>query len=91
MIKFVKRLRFLFNVRRSVPFLVDFFRSRDVSLAKKGLSVGVVAFYFWLPMDVIPDVFLILGVVDDLAVFTFILQMMVKMAPEELQKRYHIS
>jgi uncharacterized membrane protein YkvA (DUF1232 family) len=91
MIRFAKRVRFLFNFRRSVPFLVDFFRSRDVSLAKKGLSVGLVAFYFWLPMDVIPDVFLLLGIVDDLAVFTFILQLIIKMAPEELQKRYELK
>ncbi|WP_309137599.1 DUF1232 domain-containing protein [Rossellomorea sp. SC111] len=55
---------------------------------KKGLSVGLVAFYFWLPVDLIPDMFLLLGIVDDLAVFTFILQLMVKLAPEELQKKY---
>ncbi|PFG06159.1 uncharacterized protein DUF1232 [Bacillus sp. es.034] len=91
MIRFLKRVRFLFNVRRSVPFLVDFFRSRDVSAVKKGLSVGLVAFYIWLPLDVIPDVFLLLGIVDDLAVFTFILQLMVKMAPEELQKKYELK
>ncbi|PFA62101.1 hypothetical protein CN378_21000 [Bacillus sp. AFS015802] len=91
MVRFVKRVRFLFNVRRSVPFLVDFFRSGDVSFVKKGLSVGLVAFYFWLPLDLIPDVFLLLGIVDDLAVFTFILQLMVKMAPEELQKRYELT
>ncbi|MCC5800648.1 YkvA family protein [Rossellomorea vietnamensis] len=91
MIRFVKRVRFLFNVRRSVPFLVDFFRSSDVSAVKKGLSVGVVAFYIWLPLDLIPDVFLLLGIVDDLAVFTFILQLMVKMAPLELQKKYELK
>lgn len=91
MVRFVKRVRFLFNVRRSIPFLVDFFRSGDVPLLKKGLSVGLVAFYFWLPLDLIPDVFLLLGIVDDLAVFTFILQLMVKMAPEELQKRYELT
>ncbi len=71
--------------------MVDFFRSRDVSPVKKGLSVGLVAFYFWLPLDLIPDVLVLLGVVDDLAVFTFILQLIVKMAPEELQRRYELT
>ena len=91
MMRFWKRVRFLFNVRKSVPFLVDFFRSRDVSFVKKGLSVGLMIFYFLLPMDVIPDVFFVLGIVDDVAVFAFILQFIVKMAPEELQKRYEIT
>ncbi|MEI2663355.1 DUF1232 domain-containing protein [Rossellomorea sp. LJF3] len=53
--------------------------------------MGLVVFYIWLPLDVIPDVFLLLGIVDDLAVFTFILQLMVKMAPLELQKKYELK
>ncbi len=90
MMRFVKRVRFVLNVRRSVPFLVDFFRSRDVAVWKKVLSVGLVGFYFWLPLDLIPDVFLIFGIVDDLAVFAFMLQLIVKMAPLELQNRYEL-
>ncbi|WRP04808.1 DUF1232 domain-containing protein [Rossellomorea aquimaris] len=91
MMRFVKRVRFLFNVRRSVPFLVDFFRSKEVSLFKKLLSVGMVAVYFWLPFDLIPDVFILFGIVDDLAVFAFVLQLIVKMAPGELQHRYELK
>ena len=91
MLRFWKRVRFLFNVRKSVPFLVGFFRSRDVSFVKKGWTLGLVVIYFLLPMDAIPDVFLVLGIVDDVAVFAFILQLIVKMAPEELQKRYELT
>ncbi|MDT9024395.1 MULTISPECIES: YkvA family protein [Rossellomorea] len=91
MMRFMKRVRFLFNVRRSVPFLVDFFRSKEVSLFKKGLSVALVGGYFWLPFDLIPDVFILFGIVDDLAVFAFVLQLIVKMAPEELQHRYELK
>ncbi|MFC7783810.1 YkvA family protein [Rossellomorea sp. GCM10028870] len=91
MMKFVKRVRFLFNVRRSVPFLVDFFRSKEVSLFKKVFSIGLVAGYFWVPFDLIPDVFILFGIVDDLAVFAFVLQLIVKMAPEELQHRYELK
>ncbi|TMU86982.1 DUF1232 domain-containing protein [Bacillus sp. BHET2] len=91
MMRFVKRVRFVLNVRRSVPFLVHFFRSRDVAVWKKVLSVGLVGFYFWLPLDLIPDVFLIFGIVDDLAVYAFMLQLIVKMAPLELQNRYELK
>ncbi|MGM0854183.1 MAG: YkvA family protein [Bacillota bacterium] len=86
--RFMKRVRFLFNIRKSVPFLVDFFRSKEVSVFKKVLSIGIVAVYFWLPFDLIPDVFVLFGIVDDIAVFTFVLQLIVKMAPEELKNRY---
>jgi uncharacterized membrane protein YkvA (DUF1232 family) len=88
MMRFMKRVRFLFNIRKSVPFLVDFFRSKEVSVFKKVLTLGIVAVYFWLPFDLIPDVFVLFGIVDDIAVFTFVLQLIVKMAPEELKNRY---
>ncbi|MGD6956011.1 YkvA family protein [Rossellomorea aquimaris] len=68
--------------------MVDFFRSKEVSVFKKVLSLGIVAVYFWLPFDLIPDVFVLFGIVDDIAVFTFVLQLIVKMAPEELKNRY---
>ncbi|UII58509.1 DUF1232 domain-containing protein (plasmid) [Cytobacillus spongiae] len=89
--RFLKRMKFLMNFRKSFPFLVDFFRSGEVSLVKKILAVGLVGFYIWLPLDLIPDVFLFFGIVDDLAVFTFILQLMVKMAPLELQNKYGLT
>lgn len=88
MMRFMKRVRFLFNIRKSVPFLVDFFRSKEVPVFKKVLSIGIVTVYFWLPFDLIPDVFVLFGIVDDIAVFTFVLQLIVKMAPEELRYRY---
>ncbi|MGE6752533.1 YkvA family protein [Rossellomorea sp. NPDC071047] len=88
MMRFIKRLRFLFNIRKSVPFMVDFFRSKEVSFIKKVLSIGIVVVYFWLPFDLIPDVFVLFGIIDDVAVFTFVLQLIVKMAPEELKNRY---
>lgn len=68
--------------------MVDFFRSKEVSFIKKVLSIGIVVVYFWLPFDLIPDVFVLFGIVDDVAVFTFVLQLIVKMAPEELKNRY---
>ncbi|BCB04264.1 YkvA family protein [Bacillus sp. KH172YL63] len=91
MMKFIKRVKFLLNIRRSVPFLVEFFRSRDVVLWKKLLSIGLVVFYFWLPLDVIPDVLVLVGIVDDLAVFGLMVQLIVKMAPLEMKERYRLT
>ncbi|MCA0972597.1 DUF1232 domain-containing protein [Halobacillus litoralis] len=91
MIKFWRRIKFIFNVRKSIPFLNQFFRSKEVSLDKKLLSVGFLIFYLLFPWDVIPDFLVFLGIVDDLAVFTFILQLMVKMAPESLKEQYHLE
>lgn len=91
MLKFVKRLRFLFNIRKSVPFLVEYFRSREVSPLKKVVSIGLGIGYLLFPLDIIPDVLVFFGIVDDVAVFTFILQLIVKLAPEELKERYDIK
>ena len=89
--KLLKRFKFLVNFRKSVPFLVDFFRSKDVSIVKKVTSIGLILGYFILPFDLIPDVLVFFGIVDDVAVFAFMLQLIVKLAPEKLKKRYEIK
>ncbi|WP_064093242.1 YkvA family protein [Rossellomorea aquimaris] len=89
--KLLKRFKFLVNVRKSVPFLVEFFRSKDISIVKKVLSIGLILGYFILPLDLIPDVLVLFGIIDDVAVFAFILQLIVKLAPEKLKERYEIK
>ncbi|CDQ21539.1 Protein of unknown function [Halobacillus karajensis] len=90
MIRLWRRIKFLFNVRKSVPFLVQFFKSREVSKSKKWVSVLLLLAYLLFPWDVIPDFLVFLGLVDDLAVFTYIMQWMIKMAPEELKQEYRV-
>lgn len=90
MIRLWRRVKFLFNVRKSVPFLVRFFKSKDVSAGKKWFSVVLLVAYLLFPWDVIPDFLVFFGLVDDLAVFTYIIQWMVKMAPADLQKEYRV-
>lgn len=90
MIRFWRRIKFLFNVRKSVPFIIRFFQSRQVSMKKKWISVLLLAAYLVFPWDLIPDVLVFFGIVDDLAVFTYILQWMVKMAPESLQDEFRV-
>ncbi|WP_456274490.1 YkvA family protein [Bacillus sp. AK031] len=91
MAKFLKRLRFLFNIRRSIPFLVAFFKSSSVKGTKKFLSVALIIGYILLPFDIIPDWLVIFGIVDDIAVFTLILQQIIKMAPDELKDKYDVK
>lgn len=90
MIKLWRRIKFVFNIRKSVPFLLRFFRSKEVTKEKKWLSVLFLIGYLLFPWDVIPDFLVFFGIIDDLAVFTFILQLMVKMAPESLKEDYHL-
>ncbi|MBA2176748.1 DUF1232 domain-containing protein [Halobacillus locisalis] len=91
MIKLWKRIKFVFNVRKSIPFLNQFFRSKEVSREKKWTSVLLLVLYLIFPWDLIPDVLVFFGIIDDLAVFTFVLQLMVKMAPESLKEQYELK
>jgi uncharacterized membrane protein YkvA (DUF1232 family) len=91
MARFISRIKFLFNIRRSIPFLVAFFKSPGVKVWKKLLSVGLIIGYILLPFDLIPDWLVIFGIVDDIAVFTLILQQIIKMAPDELKDKYDVN
>lgn len=91
MLRMWRRIRFLFQFRKSIPFLRDFFLSEEVSKNKKVLSIAMVVGYTLIPFDVIPDFLVLFGLVDDLAVVSFIFQQMVKMAPESLKRKHNMS
>lgn len=91
MLRMWRRIRFLFQFKKSIPFLRDFFLSEEVSNVKKFLSVAMVVGYTLIPFDVIPDFLIFFGLVDDLAVAGFIFQQMVKMAPESLKQKHDMS
>lgn len=82
------RMRLVFHVRKFIPFLYDFFTSKDVKLKKKVLSILFLCGYVMFPFDLIPDFFLLFGLVDDIAVIMFVLQRIVKMAPVHLQSKH---
>ncbi|MFD1019267.1 YkvA family protein [Thalassobacillus hwangdonensis] len=86
--RFWRRLKFIFNIRKSIPFLKDFFLSREVKNRKKIISVLFIVGYFLLPLDLIPDFLAFFGILDDLTVFTLVLQQIVKMAPEHLKEKH---
>jgi len=88
--KWWSRLRLVVHVRRFLPFLVEFFVSREVPVKKKALSVGLLLLYMVLPFDLIPDWFALFGFIDDLAVFMLILQQIFKIAPVSLKEKYNL-
>ncbi|WP_176449150.1 YkvA family protein [Lentibacillus sp. CBA3610] len=86
--KVLKRLGFLLKFHKSIPFIVDFFRSHEVKGKTKLLYVVVIIGYIIFPFDLIPDFFYIFGFFDDITVAAFLLQQMVKVAPESLKEKH---
>ncbi|WP_047153864.1 YkvA family protein [Aneurinibacillus tyrosinisolvens] len=89
--KFTRRLRFILNVKRFLPFLFEFFTSKRVPMRKKLFSSLLVIGYFLFPFDAIPDFLAFFGILDDVAVLTFVLQRIVKISPKELKDKYDIK
>ncbi|MDM5153575.1 DUF1232 domain-containing protein [Bacillus sp. DX1.1] len=89
--KFINRFRFMLQFRRFGPFLYDFFTSKEVAVQKKIISIGLLIGYVVFPFDIIPDFLFLFGVLDDIAVITFILQQIVKIAPPHLQEKYKLN
>ncbi|ALX49172.1 YkvA family protein [Lentibacillus amyloliquefaciens] len=89
--KMMKRLGFLFKFHKSIPFIADFFRSTQIRGRTKFLYVAVIAAYILIPFDVIPDFFYLFGFVDDITVAAFLLQQMVKAAPDSLKEKHNFE
>ncbi|WP_146810161.1 MULTISPECIES: YkvA family protein [Aneurinibacillus] len=88
--KFLRRIRFIFNIKRFLPFLFAFFRSREVSTRRKLLSCLLLVGYIVFPFDVIPDFLSFFGILDDLTILTLVLQQIVKMSPQHLKDKYGV-
>ncbi|RXT15292.1 YkvA family protein [Ammoniphilus sp. CFH 90114] len=88
--KVFRRFRFLLNLRKSIPFLFAFFRSGQVSIAYKLLSGLLVVGYLVFPFDLIPDFLVFFGILDDITLLAWILQTIVKWAPESLKEKYEV-
>ncbi len=86
-----KRVAFVVKFWRFLPFIREFYFARDVSIKHKVWPITLIIGYLLLPIDVIPDIFAILGFTDDLLFATFILQRLVKTAPPWLKEKYDIN
>ncbi|MUK89751.1 DUF1232 domain-containing protein [Ornithinibacillus sp. L9] len=90
MSRFVMRLGFLFQLRKSIPFFKDFFFAKEVSIFKKALFLFLIIGYIIFPLDLIPDFLLGFGVVDDITIAILLLQLMVKVAPHSLKEKHQL-
>ncbi|MFD1038330.1 YkvA family protein [Virgibacillus byunsanensis] len=90
MVRFFKRIRFLFKFHKSIPFLKDFFITREVSIVKKVLFVFLIMGYIIFPFDIIPDFLLFFGILDDATVAILLLQQMFKAAPDALKEKHKL-
>lgn len=88
--RFLKRIWFLLKFHKSIPFMKDFFISKEVSKTVKAVFVIALLGYVLVPIDVIPDFVVFFGLTDDVAVVTFLLQQMVKIAPESLKHKHNL-
>ncbi|MET3697828.1 uncharacterized protein DUF1232 [Bacillus oleivorans] len=91
MTKFLRRMKFVFKFWKSLPFIGDFFLSREVETKKKVLSLVLILGYALFPFDLIPDFLILFGIVDDAVVIAFIIERMMKWAPESLKEKYDLD
>lgn len=88
--KFLKRIKFVFKFWKFLPFLKEYFLSPEVSAGKKLFPIAAGLLYILLPLDLVPDFLSIFGFTDDIVITSFVLQQMVKMAPESLKEKYKV-
>lgn len=86
----MRRIRLFFKIRRFIPFVISFFRSREIALRKKIAYLLLFIGYFFIPFDAIPDWLAVIGMLDDVAVLMLILKSMIKTAPNTLKHKYGI-
>jgi uncharacterized membrane protein YkvA (DUF1232 family) len=90
MIRIYRRLKFILQIHRSIPFIFDIFRSKEVSLSKKTIAVFLFISYAMLPFDLIPDFIVAFGILDELVLLSFILQYFVKIAPQGIKDKHQV-
>ncbi|TXC91312.1 DUF1232 domain-containing protein [Metabacillus litoralis] len=88
MFRYFKRIKFIFKFWKFIPFLKDFFFTNEVQGHKKLLGVLFIITYAFFPFDIIPDFLALFGIVDDIVIATFILERMIKMAPDSLKEKH---
>ncbi|MCM3651653.1 DUF1232 domain-containing protein [Metabacillus litoralis] len=91
MFNYFKRIKFILKFWRFIPFLKEFFFSREVAVQKKIIGLLLILAYALFPFDLIPDFLSLIGIVDDVVIATFVLERMINMAPESLKDKYKLN
>ncbi|MFJ7976883.1 YkvA family protein [Peribacillus sp. NPDC096379] len=88
--KFAKRFLFIIKFWTVLPFLKEFFISREVQLHKKVMGIVFMIGYAVFPFDLIPDFFSLIGIVDDVMIFGIVVNWMVQLSPETLKEKHKL-
>lgn len=88
--KFFKRVKFIAKFWKFIPFLKDFFLSNEVQLNSKIAGVLLITMYAFFPFDLIPDFLAFFGIVDDVVIATFVLDRIIRIAPDSLKEKYKL-
>ncbi|MBM7692782.1 uncharacterized membrane protein YkvA (DUF1232 family) [Peribacillus deserti] len=78
MFKILKRIKFVFKFWKFLPFLKDFFLTKEVPSSKKAFGVLLILTYAFFPFDIIPDFLSFFGIVDDVVLAGFVVDRMIK-------------
>ena len=87
---FLRRIRFILQIHKSIPFMLDVFRSGEIPKGKKITAIALFLAYVIFPFDIIPDFILFFGLFDELVLLSMILQYFVKIAPANLKAKHNI-
>ncbi|MDF2607943.1 MAG: putative rane protein [Bacillales bacterium] len=88
--KLINKIKLFLNVKKFIPFLLDFFTSSEVRTSKKLFSILMFIVYLIFPLDIIPDFFAFFGFIDDATILLFILSKIVNIAPDHLKEKHGI-
>ncbi|MBD8068532.1 YkvA family protein [Bacillus sp. PS06] len=89
--KFLKRFAFILRFWKFIPFIFAFFKSKEVKLHYKLLCVLTILTYGFFPFDLIHDYIPVAGVIDDVVITAFVLERMIKIAPQSLKDKYKLT
>lgn len=81
-------MKFIFKFWKFIPFLKDYFFSKEVEIQKKVVGLLLILAYAFFPFDLIPDFLSLFGIVDDIVIATFVLERMIKMAPPTIKQKH---
>lgn len=80
-------LQFLYHLPRFLRVFSRLVSDPRVSLRSKLVPLGVLG-YLILPVDLLPDVFLVLGQIDDLVVILLGLRLFIRLCPPEVVQEH---
>ena len=80
-------LQFLYHLPRFLRVFSRLVSDPRVALRSKLVPLGVLG-YLILPVDLLPDVFLVLGQIDDLVVILLGLKLFVRLCPPEVVQEH---